>query len=39
MLFKKKAAVQAETVDLDKEGGGGGRTLQGTQAIIVELLL
>lgn len=35
MLFKKKAAVQAETVDLDKEGGGGGRTLQGTQAIIV----
>src|SRR5699024_5273377 len=35
MLFKKKAVNDAATVDLDKEGGGGARQLQGRQATII----
>ncbi|MFD1848805.1 TRAP transporter permease [Oceanobacillus bengalensis] len=35
MLFKKKTADDSQNIDLDKEGGGGGRQLIGKQATIV----
>ncbi len=35
MVLKKKATEPIDTLDIDKEGGGGSRQLQGTQGIII----